>query len=103
MTAGKKSIVARVLRIVGFTTIALIVVAAVAYVFRGPLFGKIAAEKLAAVLSTELGGRITIDSVEGDVVSELTLVGVRLASPDPPFRAARDRRVRASPIRSWGS
>ena len=91
MTAGKKSIAARALRIVGFATIALVLLAALAYVLRGPLFGKVAAEKLAAVLSRELGGQITIDSVEGDVVRELVLVGVRLAVARSSVRAARNR------------
>ena len=48
-----------------------------AYLLRGPLFSRLIASRVEEALEATLGGRYTIDAVEGSWFGDLALVGLR--------------------------
>jgi len=78
----------RWLKITGITAGALVLLVVGVYLLRGPLLARPLAGLVADELSAALGGRFTLERVEGDLFGELILVGLR-TEEEPPDGALR--------------
>ncbi len=73
----------RLLRVVAFLVLAVLVLGVSAYLLRGPLFGRLLAERIERELAARLGGRFSVQRVEGSYVFDLALVGLRTEEAPP--------------------
>jgi len=73
----------RLLRVAAFLVVAALLLGIVAYLLRGPLFGRLLAQRIERELAARLGGRFTIERVEGSYVYDLALVGLRTVEAPP--------------------
>jgi hypothetical protein len=74
-------------RVVAFLVLAVLALGIGAYLLRGPLFGRMIADRIAKELGQALGGRFTIVRVEGSYLSDLAVVGLRTEeAPQGPLR-----------------
>lgn len=73
----------RFLRVLAFLVLAVLVLGIGAYLLRGPLFGRLLAERIEGELAARLGGRFSVAGVEGSYVFDLALVGLRTEVPPP--------------------
>jgi hypothetical protein len=94
MTPATRRPLRRALKIAAFVLLAIVVLLCAAYVFRGPLFGKWAAAKIGALLSRELGARVTVGNVGGDLFTGFELHEIRINDAAAPLARARISRVR---------
>ena len=89
MAPPTRSRLRRAARVLTLAVSGLFVLVVAAYLLRGPLFGRLAAGAVTDALSDELGGRYSIQSVEGGWITDVVLVGLRTEAP-PPSGALRD-------------
>jgi autotransporter translocation and assembly factor TamB len=82
MTSPGRTRARRLLRTGAIILASFALVLVLLYAFRGPLFGRTAAQRLGKLLSEQLGARVTIDSVGGGVFNDLSLDGVRAVAPE---------------------
>lgn len=77
----------RLLRVLAFLVLAVLLLAVGAYVLRGPLFGRLLAERIERELGAALGGRFSVVRVEGSYLFDLAVVGLRTEEAPPgPLR-----------------
>ncbi|HEX5138806.1 MAG TPA: translocation/assembly module TamB domain-containing protein [Planctomycetota bacterium] len=77
----------RLLRVLAFLVLATLALAVGAYVLRGPLFGRMLADRLEEELGKALGGRFSIVRIEGSYLFDLAVVGLRTEEAPPgPLR-----------------
>jgi len=73
----------RLLRVVVFLVLAVLLLGIGAYVLRGPLFGRLLADRIELELGKTLGGRFSVVRVEGSYLFELAVVGLRTEEAPP--------------------
>jgi TamB, inner membrane protein subunit of TAM complex len=77
----------RLLRVLAFLVLAGALLAVGVYVLRGPLFGRLLAERIERELGSALGGRFSVARVEGSYLFDLAVVGLRTEEAPPgPLR-----------------
>lgn len=77
----------RLLRVLAFLVLAVVLLLVGAYVLRGPLFGRLLAERIERELGAALGGRFSVVRVEGSYLFDLAVVGLRTEEAPPgPLR-----------------
>ncbi len=77
----------RLLRVVAFLVLAVLLLVLGAYLLRGPLFGRLLADRIERELGARIGGRFSVERVEGSYLFDLALVGLR--TEEPPAGALR--------------
>jgi len=73
----------RLARILGRALAGLLLLLIAAYLLRGPLLARPLARFVAGRISDELGGRFSLQRVEGDWLTTLVLVGLETETPPP--------------------
>ncbi len=71
----------RIVRVLGVSLGAMLLLVALLYLLRGPIFGGLVRRYLARELSSALGGRWTVGGVGGSWISDLSLEDVEMIEP----------------------